>query len=167
MANTTKIKTGELKVSVELEEAIWCDRKRWLLFGLPLTFTKYTLTASRLYVQSGVFRTKEDEIRLYRITDVTMTRSLFERMSGTGTLCLLSSDSATPEVHLTHIKNTKKVKEVLSQCIEKARQDNGVRTSELVGGGAHHFAGDGHNHPGMGPALIPDADQNGIDDRLE
>lgn len=167
MANTTKIRTGELKVSVDIEEAIWCDRKRLLPFGLPWTFTKYTLTQSRLYVQTGIFTKREDEIRLYRVTDISLRSGLFERMCGTGTLCLLSGDTATPEVHLTHIKNVRKVKEVISQCVEKARQDNGVRTSELVGGGARHFAGDGHDHPGLGPAIIPDIDQNGIDDRCE
>ena len=163
-----KIKNGELRVMLEEEEPIWCDKKRVVLFGMPLSFTKYTLTPSKFLVETGFLSKEEEETRLYRITDVSMKRSFGERMFGLGTVELLSSDTSTPSIKLKHIKNAKKVKEVISQSIEKSRRENGVRTSEMVG--MMHHPGDGCHAPdgeSMGPEIIPDANHNGIDDRAE
>ena len=51
--------------------AVWQDRKR-IIFGLPWTFTKYVLTKEKLLIQTGILNTKEEEVRLYRIMDVTL-----------------------------------------------------------------------------------------------
>lgn len=161
------IRTGELRVTIEKEEPIWCDKKRIVFFGLPLSFTRYTLTPSKFLLETGFFRKKEDETRLYRITDVSMTRGFWERLFGLGTIQLLSSDTSTPKLLLKHIRRPKIVKEVLSQAIEQCRRENGVRTSEMVG--VMHHPGDGCNndHASMGPELMPDFNHNGIDDRTE
>lgn len=162
-----KIKNGEFRVAIEKEEAIWADKKRVVFFGMPLSFTKYILTPSKFLLETGFLSKKEEETRLYRITDVSLTRSFLERIFGLGTLRLLSSDTSNPEIHLTHVKKPKLVKEVISQAIEESRRQNGVRTSEMVG--MMHHPGDGCNddHPAMGPEMFPDANHNGIDDRTE
>mgnify|MGYP000064782610 FL=1 len=49
---------------------VWKDRKR-TLFGLPWSFTKYSLSDDRLFISTGFLSTKEDEVRLYRIMDIT------------------------------------------------------------------------------------------------
>ena len=94
MAN--KLKNGQMTVTIEKEEPIWTDRKRWTFFGLPWTFTKYRLTPSKLLVETGFLNKDEEEIRLYRITDVSMKRSLFERLFKLGTITLRSSDTSNP-----------------------------------------------------------------------
>ena len=50
---------------------VWTDRKR-IIFGLPWTFTKYKLDENCLFIKRGVFSISEEEIRLYRILDITM-----------------------------------------------------------------------------------------------
>ena len=75
---------------------VWSDRKR-IAFGLPWTFTKYTLTKEKLLIHTGMLNTQEDEVRLYRIMDVTLRRSLWERMFGLGTIHCCSADKSTPE----------------------------------------------------------------------
>ena len=60
---------------------VWQDRKR-TLFGLPWSFTKYSLTEEKLLVETGFLNKKEEEIRLYRIMDVTLKRSFGERIFG-------------------------------------------------------------------------------------
>lgn len=164
--NTQSLKAGELRVALDEEELLWMDRKRRTVFALPWSFTKYSLTPSRLFIQTGFLTSHEDEIRLYRIKDISYSQSLTERIAGTGTLHIVSSDASTPQVLLHHIKNAKKVKAVLSQAVEVSRRENGVHTSEVVGGnGPHHHPGDGcRSH---GPELAPDRNGNGIDDRLE
>ncbi len=164
-AKKRNIKTGEIRVQIKDEEKIWMDRKRKTIFALPWSFTKYTLTASRLLIEKGFFTKTEEEIRLYRIKDVTYSQTFGERIGGTGSLCIISSDASIPEVELEHIKNARTVKDVISQCVEIARRENGVRTSEIVGGGAAP-AHDG-GHPAMGPEMFPDIDHDGVDDRLE
>ena len=59
---------------------VWEDRKRNFL-GLPWTFTKYTLTPERLFINTGFLNSREDEVRLYRITDMTLTRSLWQKIT--------------------------------------------------------------------------------------
>lgn len=163
-----KLKNGHMTVSIEAEQPIWVDRKRWVFFGLPWTFTKYRLTPSKLLVETGFLSKDEEEIRLYRITDVSLKRGFFERMFGLGTIILRSSDTSNPMQELIHIKNPKDVKEVVSQSIETSRRENGVRTSEMVGMPYHDMPDlPGGHHPAMGPELVPDFDQNGIDDRSE
>ena len=41
------------------EEPIYKERKRLLFFGLPWTFTKYTLTDDMLTIQEGLLKTEE------------------------------------------------------------------------------------------------------------
>jgi hypothetical protein len=149
------------------EEILWMDRKRKTIFALPWSFTKYSLTPSRLFIQTGLFTAREDEVRLYRIKDISYTQSLGERFSNTGTLHVISSDATAPDIVLEHIKNAKKVKAVLSQAVEVSRRENGVRTSEVVGSGGPvpHVHGEGC--ASLGPELAPDRNGNGIDDRLE
>ena len=60
---------------------IWKDRKRTFL-GLPLSFTKYRMDADKLYIETGFFNSTEDEVRLYRITDVTLKRSFGQKLFG-------------------------------------------------------------------------------------
>ena len=162
-----KIKNSELRMIVEKEETIWRDKKRIVFFGLPFSFTRYTLTPSKLLIETGVFRKKEEETRLYRITDVSLISGFGERLFGLGTVQLLSSDTSTPAIKLVHIRKSKAVKEVISQSIENSRRENGVRTSEMVG--MMHHPGDGcqDGHLAMGPELVPDLNHNGIDDRNE
>ena len=60
---------------------IWSDRKR-TFFGLPWTFTKYILTDDKMLVIKGFLNQKEEEIRLYRVMDLSLKRSLFQMFFG-------------------------------------------------------------------------------------
>lgn len=59
-------------------EYIWHDRKRHL--GLPISFTKYRLTTDRLFCETGVLNLKEEEILLYRVRDIGLTRTFWQRL---------------------------------------------------------------------------------------
>ena len=55
------------------DDLVWSDRKRnWL--GLPWTFTVYGLTEDRLFIKTGVLNIHEDEVRLYRILDLSLRK---------------------------------------------------------------------------------------------
>lgn len=109
----------------------WFDRKR-TIFGLPLSFTKYAATKDKLIIKTGFFSTKEEEIRLYRIMDVTLNRSFGERIFKLGTIHVISSDKSTPHFDIKRIKDSKRVKELLSELVEDARQRNRVAAREFM-----------------------------------
>ena len=127
-----KLRAGEFKMKAETEEPVWCDRKRLTVFALPISFTIYTLTESRISIQRGLLNTREEEIMLFRVRDISYTQSLFERLANTGTVIISSTDATTPVVKLEHVKNAKDVKKLLLQLVEQNRKKNRVRTAEVM-----------------------------------
>ena len=53
---------------------LWHDRKRYL--GLPISFTKYSVSEDRLFVKTGLFNLTQDEVKLYRILDLSLKEPL-------------------------------------------------------------------------------------------
>lgn len=112
---------------------IWRDRKR-TFFGLPWSFTRYILTSEKLIIDVGFLRRREDEVRLYRIMDLTLRRSLIQRIFRIGTIHCCSADKTTPEFDLKNIKNPADVKNLLSDLIEEERDKKRVSGREFMAG---------------------------------
>ena len=83
-------------------------------------------------IRSEYENTKEEEIRLYRIMDITLRRSLWERMFGLGTIHCCSADKSTPEFDICWIRDAMHVKEMLSGMIEKERMEKRVTSREFM-----------------------------------
>ena len=109
---------------------IWNDKKRCLFFGLPLSFTKYTCTDEKFIVETGVLSTREDEIRLYRILDLTLERSFLQRIFGLGTISCDTVDKSMPKLIIKNVKNSREVKEMISEAVEKERVKKRVSSRE-------------------------------------
>ncbi len=110
-------------------ELLWYDRKR-LWCGLPWTFTKYGLSEDRLFVQTGLFSTKEMEARLYRVLNLRLDRSFSQRIFGLGTIHVDSSDKDLNCFELKNIRDCQGVKELLSDQVELERKRNRVYSRE-------------------------------------
>lgn len=110
---------------------IWKDRKRTFL-GLPWSFTRYALTEEKLIIDTGFLSRKEDEIRLYRIMDISLHRSFWERIFGLGTIHCCSGDKTSPEFDIRHIKNSRDLKEQLSDLVEQRRMERRVGLREFM-----------------------------------
>lgn len=121
-----------LEVTSMALDAVWRERKR-LWCGLPFTFTQYILLEDRLLVRSGLFNSKEDEVRLYRIKDVSITKSLTQKIFGLGTIHIESSDSSLGNFELKNIKDSYNKKEQLSQMVEAARTKKNASIREYTG----------------------------------
>lgn len=113
-----------------MEKELWSDCKRVVFFGLPLSFTKYRLTTNRLFVNTGFLTQREDEVRLYRITDVSLSRTLMQRVFGLSTIHCNSSDKTLGNFDIINIKDGEAVKEILSQSVERERIARRVSTRE-------------------------------------
>lgn len=112
---------------------IWRARKRNLLFfGLPLTFTVYSLDDDTFNTEKGFLNKTYEEIRLFRIRDFTIKRSLFQRIFGLGTIHICSSDSSSPEFDIKNIKDVMRVKEIMTECVDACRKNTGIYTTEHI-----------------------------------
>lgn len=112
------------------KDIIWTDRKR-IIFGLPWTFTKYILTKEKLLVETGILNKDQEEIRLYRIMDMTLRRSLWQRLLGLGTIHCCTADKSSPELDIKWIPDSENVKELLSDLVEAERMEKRVSSREF------------------------------------
>ena len=112
------------------KDIIWTDRKR-IIFGLPWTFTKYILTKEKLLVETGILNKDQEEIRLYRIMDMTLKRSLWLRLFGLGTIHCCTADKSSPELDIQWIPDSENVKELLSDLVEAERMEKRVSSREF------------------------------------
>lgn len=123
------------------DEVIFKERKRWIFLGLPFTFTKYTITPSLVTIDQGFFNTTEDDCYMYKVQDVKLNTSLFEKIFKLGTITCYTGDVTNPELKLIHIKHAKEVKSYLIKQSEAARLKR--RTLNTVDIGAHGIDLDG------------------------
>lgn len=119
---------------------LWKDRKR--ILGLPITFTRYSLSDDRLFVKTGFLNLHTEEIILYRIRDISLSRSLGQRIFGVGTVHVCSSDQTQPELDVKNIRDAERVKELLHEQVEKMKLARRVRINELIDDGNHDDEGD-------------------------
>ena len=111
-------------------EYLWQDRKRH--FGLPMSFTRYSLSEDRLFISEGFLNIKDDEILLYRVRDIDTKRSLGQRIFGVGTVTVMSSDKTMPTLTLKNIKDPIFVKELIHQQVEETKIKRRVRFGEVM-----------------------------------
>lgn len=111
-------------------EIVWKDRKRH--FGLPLSFTKYSIEDDRLFVETGFFTTHIDEVLLYRIQDMSLKITLGQKLFGVGTISIVSTDKSLSNFDLVNIKDPKKVKEILHDHVEAMKDRKRMRVSEII-----------------------------------
>lgn len=110
---------------------LWKQRKR-IWCGLPWTFTVYSFDEDCIYVDSGVFTKRQEEIRLYRVLDISVTRTFGQRIFGMGTITLKTSDKTTPELLLINLKKVMEVKTQLSNLIEESRDKKRISGREFM-----------------------------------
>ena len=111
-------------------KCLWKDRKRHL--GLPLSFTRYSLSEDRLFVSEGFLNIKDDEVLLYRVRDIDTRRSLWQRLFGVGTVTVISSDKTMPVLVLKNIKDPVLVKELIHKQVEEMKIRRRVRFGEIM-----------------------------------
>ncbi len=119
-------------MSKDTKEYVWKDRKRIVFFGLPFSFTRYSFDKERFYINKGFFNLTSDEVRLYRIMDLSLRQSFFQRLSGLGTITCESADKSLRTFEIVNIKNPREVMDSLSTLVEEERERKRVSSREYL-----------------------------------
>ncbi len=127
---------NEFKNTIIIEE-----RKRWAFFGIPWTFTKYTLMTKKLILTEGFFKTTENEILLYRVLDMSLSKNLIQKIFKLGTVTVYSQDKTNPTLVIKNIKHSREFRDSLADAVEKDRIRMKMRQSEFID--QHIDMGDG------------------------
>lgn len=115
-----------------MKRVIWAERKR-LWCRLPWTFTKYILVEDRLLIRKGFFNSREDEVRLYRIKDMSISKSLLQKIFGLGTIHIISDDKSLKDFDIKNVTDSYRKKEQLSDMVEDARVKKNASIREFSG----------------------------------
>lgn len=119
---------------------VFQERKRWLFFGLPFTFTKYVIREEVISFDIGLFTTVENDCYMYKVQDVQHSATLLEKMFKLGTVICHTGDKTHPKMVMEHIKHSKEIKNYILKQSEKARIKR--RTVNMQNIGANDFDGD-------------------------
>lgn len=112
-------------------DLLWYDKKRYM--GMPISFTRYSLSSDRLFLSTGFLTIRDEEILLYRVKDLNTKRTLWQRLFGVGTITVSSSDKSMPLLEITNVKDPMYVKELIHENVEVAKRKHRVRHSEISG----------------------------------
>lgn len=118
------------------------ERKRLLFFGLPWTFTKYTVKEDVITINTGFLNTQENDCYMYKVQDVQLKTSFWERIFKLGTVLCYTGDSTSPMLTIEHIKNAKAVKDFVLEMSEKARIKRRTMTMLDISAGGEVDAAD-------------------------
>ena len=111
-------------------QKIWSDKKR--ILGMPISFTTYSLSQDRLFIDQGFIKLRCEEILLYRVRDLSVSQSLGQRIFGVGSIIIQSSDKTSPVLELRNIKNAYDVKELIHENVEKMKLERRMRVGEIL-----------------------------------
>jgi uncharacterized membrane protein YdbT with pleckstrin-like domain len=104
----------------------------WLTFTpwIQWRTTHYVFTSHRVLIRRGVLKRTGRDISLQRISDVSFSQSLWDRMVRAGTVTIESAGEQGQEV-LTNIPRSDDVQQMINRLIE---EDSGRRSRQAYGG---------------------------------
>lgn len=111
-----------------------------VLIGVPLTIvpwlrwrtTHYVITTHRVMVRRGILNKTGKDITLSKITDVSFSQSLIDRMVGSGTLNIESAGDSPDEL-FRDIPHSDEVQQLINRLIDEDANKRASRIMQRAG----------------------------------
>ncbi len=94
--------------------------------------THYVITTHRVMVRTGILSRHGKDIGLTRITDVSYTQSLWDRIIGAGTLTIESAGEGPPQV-FRNIPNSDDTQQLINHLVEEDEQSRARDSAQYLG----------------------------------
>lgn len=123
----------------------------WLAFTpwIQWRTTHYVFTTHRVLIRRGVLRRTGRDIAMQRISDVSFSQSLWDRMVRAGSVTIESAGEQGQEV-LTNMPRSDDMQQLLNRLIQ---EDNDRRARQSYGGGQQPYAQ--QQYPQQPPGQYP------------
>jgi len=91
----------------------------------------YRLTNRRLFVSTGVFRRRRDQMELLRVQDVYTRQSIWDRMLSLGTVVVVSQEAQLPVTYLAGVDDPKGVMDLVWHHARAERDRRSVKVDQV------------------------------------
>jgi membrane protein YdbS with pleckstrin-like domain len=91
----------------------------------------YRLTTQRFFHESGIFIHTTDLIEVIDMDDITYRQTLIDRLTGVGTIRLVSSDRSHPDLSINGIENVHKVAAMFHDARHAERIRRGLHIEQV------------------------------------
>jgi len=91
----------------------------------------YRLTNRRLFVSTGVFRRRRDQMELLRVQDVFTRQSIWDRMLSLGTVVVVSQEDQLPVTYLVGVDDPKGVMDLVWHHARAERDRRSVKVDQI------------------------------------
>ena len=88
--------------------------------------TRYRITNYRIDVTRGLLSRNVDTLELWHVEDLRLHQSLFDRISGIGTITVMSHDDTTPNLVLIGLPGPQQLFRALEQRVIAVKRQQGV-----------------------------------------
>jgi uncharacterized membrane protein YdbT with pleckstrin-like domain len=92
---------------------------------------RYSLSTQRFIHERGILRRVNDRIEVLDMDDITFEQSLWERLSGVGTIRIASHDRTDPELVLPGIENVAQVAAMFDNARLAERRRRGLHVEQI------------------------------------
>lgn len=124
-------KVDRLTSYISDDPILWADRKR--ILGMPISFTRYSFDENKFYTKVGLLSITNNELLLYRVLDLQLNRSFWQRIFKVGTITMNTADQTNKTLVVKNIKDSERVFKALSTIVEKERDEKRVLGKEMFG----------------------------------
>ena len=101
------------------------------LTWLKTASTSYHFAKSRLTWRTGLLSRSAESLELYRVADVTMNQTLFQRLFGVGRIVLRTADANHREVVLEGVPGPDRFRDWLTDAVQQTRRERGMREIQM------------------------------------
>ena len=99
---------------------LFCEKERWLLFGAPLTATRYELHEEQLVRHTDLFAVTTDMVPFSHIRNMVLTQTVVQKWFGLSSVHVATSNPLFPECVVKNIRNGAAFAEQLRELWAKA-----------------------------------------------